>query len=98
MVSPEQSNPSCGLSPPHLYGTPITERAAATAVSAPGLGGGGGGGVGVGVGGRPPGAGGGPGWERRPWRARLERSLSLCSARAFCAVVAPSVATCRVDG
>src|SRR5579863_1660479 len=34
-VSPEQSKPPPGLSPPHTYGTPIWLSAAATAVAAP---------------------------------------------------------------
>ena len=54
MVSPEQSNPSSGLAPPHLYRTPITECAAFTATAAPEAGGGDGGGGGGDGGGPPP--------------------------------------------
>src|SRR6185436_9137504 len=52
ITSPEQSKPPDGDAPAHLYGTPRTDRAAATAAEAPPLlGGAGGGGACEGAGG-----------------------------------------------
>src|SRR5436189_5057656 len=90
MVRPEQSNPSLGLSPPYLYGTPITDRAAATALPAPELGGGGGGGgVGFGDGVGPPGSGEGAGGERIRWTACVDSSFASCSTSACWPALGP---------